>query len=215
MWDSNLHLIDRYKKDVFNIPIDTPYIKPIVPKISEKNIDTLNEKYVLDKNKTIILIPYVHSTKQLDISFWEILAQILTSNGDIVYTNVDGISEKPIAGTKSITTTFPELNYISDKVKCFIGSRTGVFDFLAMTNAKMININPYPNWLWDVSILFPTCNNRTFYNAMNYMAPILKSLPNDEVDIEVKLHHRHIHDEDVCYSYEDMIKNILTEVDKK
>ena len=214
MWDSNLHLIGRYKKDVFNIPLDTPFMKPIVPQISEENIAALNEKYVLDKDKTIIIMPYVHSTKQLDIKFWEVLAQILNEKNYIVYTNVDGFSEKPIKGTKPITSTFPELSYIADKVKCFIGSRNGIFDFLALTNAKTININPYPDWMYEIGVLFPNANNRTFYNAMDYMSPILKSLPQDEVNIEIRLHHRHIRDKDVCYSYEDILNGILAEVNK-
>ena len=35
IWDETLHLIDRYKKNVFDIPLDTEYISPIVPAISK------------------------------------------------------------------------------------------------------------------------------------------------------------------------------------
>ena len=213
IWDETLHLIDRYKKDVFHIPMDTEYIPPIVPAISEQNIADLNSKYILDK-RTVIISPYVHSTRQLDMRFWEILAQELKARGHIVYTNTDGFSEKPVAGTEAISTNFRELAFIADKIKCFIGSRNGVFEFLVFTNLKLMNINPFPEWKWDVGLLYPKCNNRTYYNAVDYIAPIANYLQQTKVGATINLSHPNIRAEDIFYTYEDILRAILTDVER-
>ena len=126
IWDETLHLIDRYKKNVFDIPLNTAFVPPIVYSLSEQNIADLNRKYTLDK-RTIIICPYVHSTRQLDMSFWEKLAQQLKARGYVVYTNTDGFSEKPVAGTDAISPNFRELAFISDKINCIIGSEFSIF----------------------------------------------------------------------------------------
>ena len=77
IWDDSLHLIDRYKQSVFSIPQDTPYIKPQVADISKEDISKLNKKYKIDKNRTVILLPYTHSTKMMEKSFWEIMVNFL------------------------------------------------------------------------------------------------------------------------------------------
>ena len=123
--DLNLHAIDRFKKDVFNIPMDTPFLLPKIAPITSENISELNQKYTLDKEKTIILFPYTWTIKPPDPSFWVVMAQELKKKNYIVYTNVDGFSarEKAIAGTNPIVTNFREMYYISDKIKCFVGMR--------------------------------------------------------------------------------------------
>ena len=215
-WDESLHLIDRYKKDVFKIPMDTPYEKPIVSPISEENIAELHAKYILDKDKTIVITPYTYSTKPLDMRFWMFLVMVLTEKGYVIYTNVSELveHEKPIPGTEPISINFRELYYISDKVKCFLGSRVGIFDFLVFTDAKTINITPFPSWLWDVNILYPNSRSRTLYNAMDYIAPLLENAHKDKVHAEMKLSHEHINNEDICYSYEEILNNVLNEVEK-
>ena len=214
IWDDTLHLIDRYKKNVFDIPMDTEYLSPVVPAVSEQDGVNLRKKYILDKYHTIIISPYVHSTKQLDIRFWEILAEQLKSRGYVVYTNTDGFSEKPVAGTNAISTNLREMYFISDKIKCFIGSRNGLFDFLALTKLKIMNINPFPDWLWDIGLMYPNCNNRTFYNAVEYVRPIAAYLGKSKVNFQMNLSHPNIKSEDVFYSYESMLNAILTDVEK-
>ena len=213
-WDESLNLLDRYKKDVFKIPMDTPYAKPVVPPLTDENIAELHEKYILDKDRTIILAPYAHTTKPLDIRFWMFLAMIFTTKGYHVYTNVDGFSEQPIPGTEPISTNFRELYYISDKVKCFIGSRVGIFEFLVFTQARCITINPFPSWLWDVSVLYPEFTNLTLYNAIDYMATFIETTQKDKVHAEIKLSHEYINSANICYSYEEILNRILNEVEK-
>ena len=212
--DENLNLIDQYKKNIFNIPLDTEFIPPMVPLISRENIAELHAKYILDKSRTIVIFPHAHTLKLSVMNFWEVLSAQLKARGYIVYTNTDGMSEKPVAGTESITTNFRELFYISDKVKCLIGTRNGVFDFLAMTKAKVLTINTFPKWLWDLSILFPHCNNRTFYDAVEYIKPITGYLQKEKVTAQINLSHPKINPRDIFCSYEDILTEILKETDQ-
>lgn len=213
IWDETIHLIDRYKKNVFSIPLNTPYVPPIVEKISAEDEQELEKRYTLDKDRTIIISPYVHSTKQLDMSFWENLVIHLKQRGCVVYTNTDGFSEQPVAGTEPITTTFPQLFFVSSKIKCFIGSRNGVFDFLGMTNTRLLNINTFPDWLWDVSILYPQSNNRTFYNAMNYALPVMEYFKKSGVTATISLNHQKIKPSDIFYDYETLLREILNSIE--
>lgn len=216
-WDESLHLIDRYKKDVFKIPMDTPYQKPIVPPISEENIAELHKNYFIDKDKTIVITPYTYSSKPLDMRFWMFLVMVLTEKGYRCYTSVNKAveHEKPIPGTEPMTINFRELYYISDKVKCFLGSRVGIFDFLAMTDAKMVNVAPFPSdWVPSVSHLYPGCKNRTFFNAIDYISPLMENTHKDKVHTEIKFSHEHINSEDICYSYEEIFNNVLNEIEK-
>ena len=52
------------------------------------------------------------------------------------------------------------------KVNCFIGLRSGIFDFLAFTNAKLLCIYREINlWYYDLNINFNHTNSRAFYVA--------------------------------------------------
>ena len=217
IWDETLHLIDRYKKDVFKIPMDTPYIKPVVPKISDENIAELHKKYIIDKNKTIVITPYTYSSKPLDMRFWMFLVMVLTAKGYVCYTSVNKAveTEQPIPGTQPMTINFRELHYLSDKVKCFLGSRVGIFDFLAMTDAVTINVAPFPSdWFPSVSHMYPDSHNHTFFNAIDYIAPFADYLKKENVHAEIKFSHEHIPTEDICYSYEEIFNRVLNDVEK-
>lgn len=212
VWDEKSHLIDRYKEFVFSIPQDTPFVPPIVEKISPAEEKQLEKQYTLDKDRTIIISPYVHSTKQLPISFWENLAVHLKQRGYVVYTNTDGFSEKPVAGTESITTTLPQLYFVSSKIKCFVGSRNGVFDFLGMTNTKLLNICPFPDWLYDVSLFFPQSNNHTFYNAIDYLRPVAEYFSKSQVAATISLAHKNIKTADIFFDYDTLLREILNSI---
>lgn len=210
--DETIHLIDRYKKDVFNIPLNTPFVPPVVERISAEDEQELEKRYALDRDRTIIILPYVHSTKQLPISFWENLAVHLKQRGYVVYTNTDGFSEKPVAGTESITTTLPQLYFVSSKIKCFVGSRNGVFDFLGMTNTKLLNICPFPDWLYDVSLFFPQSNNHTFYNAIDYLRPVAEYFSKSQVAATISLAHKNIKTADIFFDYDTLLREILNSI---
>ena len=211
-YDQTLTAVDKYKKFVFDLPQDTPLAYPIIKSLDYENISNLRGKYILNK-RTIILLPRAKTLKNLDENFWVTMAQRLQEKNYIVYTNVAG-DEKPVEGTLPITTNFAELYYIADKVKCFIGLRSGVFDFLAMTDAKIFNIQKFPNWDWDVKFNYPNCNAQTFYDAVQYRKPLEDYLLAQGLPPQIELNHEHIAMKDIYFSYEDILNAVINAVEK-
>ena len=101
IWDEDLNMLDRLKKDALKIPLDTPFNYPIIDEISADNATALQEKYILDKERTIILLPHAITFQNLTLEFWEEVAQRLKEKNYIVYTNVAG-DEKPVKGTEPL-----------------------------------------------------------------------------------------------------------------
>ena len=211
-YDDKLNAVDKYKRYVFDLPLDTPLAYPVIKAVDEKNISNLREKYFLDKDRTIILLPHAKTLGNLDKNFWATMAKIFRYKNFIVYTNVAD-DEKPVAGTLPITTNFPELFYIADKVKCFIGLRSGIFDFLAKTDAKIFNILDFPRWDWDIKFNYPNCDAKTFYDAVKYSKPLEDYLKTNNLSVR-NFHHEHINSADVYFSYEDILNAIVAEVEK-
>ena len=211
-YDQTLTAVDKYKKFVFDLPQDTPLAYPIIKSLDYENISNLRGKYILNK-RTIILLPRAKTLKNLDENFWVTMAQRLKEKNYIVYTNVAG-DEKPVEGTLPINTNFAELYYIADKVKCFIGLRSGVFDFLAMTDAKIFNIQKFPNWDWDVKFNYPNCNAQTFYDAVQYRKPLEDYLLAQGLPPKIELNHEHIAMKDIYFSYEDILSAVINAVEK-
>ena len=213
VWDLSLNMLDRFKKDALKIPLDSPFVYPIIDEVSEENANALKEKYILDKERTIILLPHAKTFKKLPENFWVTMAKRLKEKNYIVYTNVAD-DEKSIEGTEPIKVNFIELNFITDKVKCFIGLNSGVFIFLAMTDAKLFNITHFPHWYWDISILFPDCDNRTFYDTTNYTSKIRNIFKMYDLSVNINYAHKKVATENIFNSRTDMLEAILNEVEK-
>ena len=139
------------------------------------------------------------------------MAKIFRDKNYIVYTNV-AEDELPVEGTLPITTDFSELYYIAGKVKCFIGLRSGIFDFLAMTDAKIFNIQIFPSWSWDVRFNYPNCDAKTFYDAVKFRKPLEDFLQTKNLSSK-NFHHEHINSADVYFSYEDILYAIVAAVE--
>ena len=212
-YDPTLTAVDKYKKFVFDLPQNTPLAYPVIKSLGYEKILNLRGKYILDKRRTIILLPRAKTLKNLDENFWVTMAKILREKNYIVYTNVAD-DEKPIEGTLPITTNFAELYHIADKVKCFIGLRSGVFDFLAMTDAKIFNIQRFPNWDWDIKFNYPNCDAQTFYDAVQYRQPLEDYLKARGLPPKIELNHEHIAMKDIYFSYENILNAIIDAVEK-
>ena len=206
-YDKNLNILQGFKKYVFGLPLDAPFIPPTIAPLTEENISALHEKYNLNRRRTIILLPHAKSLKMLDKDFWAELAGELKRRNFFVYTNVAGEFEEPVEGTEPIQTNFPELNYIADKVKCFIGRRSGAIDFLALTKAQILNIGDFPIWEWDISFMYPSAQSQTFYNALNLHEYIEENFYSKGLMPEIL--DEHIATEDVFFSYDELMKKIL------
>ena len=140
----NLPFMHRFKENVFGLPLDTEIIPPIIQKLTDAQKQRLHETYTLDKARTIILAPYANALQNLEPSFWDKLVEkLIDKNKDyVIYTNT-APNEKPIAGTTPIVTTFAELAYVAENINCFIGLRSGIFDFLVLVspNARLLYTN--------------------------------------------------------------------------
>jgi len=219
VWNEKLNIIDRLKENVFDIPLDTPFWSPIVVTANKETTDALHKKYILDKEKTIVLAPYAVTyhelTNDLNKSFWKDMARRLKDKGYVVYTNVNGLSEQPIEGTEPINTTFSELYYISDKVKCFVGVRSGIFDFLAMSDAKLFNIIPFGNWFWDIALIYPESNSTTYhYSKVFKNCSIDSYLDKFYVTSKIQVHHKFINSRYISDSLDYIFESILNDIEK-
>ena len=165
--NENLSFVDRYKENVFGLPLDTEVLPPLITPLSDYQKQRLHEAYVLDKERTIILAPHSLTAAIFEEAFWlKLISELKQKNKDyIFYTNVAYPHEKVISGTAPIVTTFPELIYLAEKVNCFIGLRSGIFDLLAFTNAKLLYINRDIKdwWFFDLKLNFNHSNSRPFY----------------------------------------------------
>ena len=212
-YDDSINAVERFKRYVFDLPLATPLMPPIVNSLTAENISALREKYILDKNRTVILLPYAKTFDNLDVNFWVNMAKIFAEKNYIVYTNVAG-DEKPIAGTTPLNVNFAELNFIADNVKCFIGLRSGIFDFLGMTGAKIFCILKFAMWDWDIKFLYGHDNGKTFYDAVKYKKPLEDYLKSKGLPPKIELSHPHIARSNIYFSYEDILNAIVYEVEK-
>ena len=206
-------MVDRYKKNSLNIPLDTPLIPPLTFPISTKSISKIKSRYVLDRKRTVIIFPHAKTFEELDENFWKELTRRLNEKNFIVYTNINA-AETIIDGTKPLELNFSELNYIVDRVKCFIGLRSGALDFLAMTPAQIFSVHKFPQWENDLSVMYEGCNNKTFYDAVKYKSTLENYLASKCLSTEIKIAQKHIRNEDVYFSYEDILNGILTAVEE-
>lgn len=161
----NISFVDSYKKDVFGLSLDTELLPPLIdpPTYSQKQL--LSSSYVLDKERTIILMPYANSRSNLEESFWTtLILELAKKNKDyIFYTNVVSLNhpkEKIIPGTAPMVITFQELMYVAEKVNCFIGLRSGIFDLLAFTNARLLYM--YGSGWYDLNKNYHHTNSTNF-----------------------------------------------------
>ena len=212
---SKLNIIDQFKEKILDLPLDTEFHYPILDNISDENAAALHEKYILDKNKTVVISPYFDYSPIAAVKFWTDFTKTLTDKGYIVYTNIQEIYQAPINGTLPLNVSFAEMHYIADKVKCFAGIRNGVFDFLAMTDAKIFSVENFPLWQQNLKILYPNCNNvRTFYNTAELLSPLRKLMMTSNTGAKFELHHEKINDEDIFYTQKSILNALLDSVQK-
>ena len=153
-------------------------IPPLIESPTDYQKQRLHSDYVLDKKRTIVLAPYANSCANLEEAFWEKLASELIGKGYVLYTNVASSREKVISGTAPMTTTFNELIYLAEKVNCFIGLRSGIFDLLAFTNARLLYIggSKFYNLNWNFNH-----TNSVEFNRGTSVEDIINAVEKEEI----------------------------------
>lgn len=207
-WNTSLHFFDRYRENVFGLPLGTEILPPIIEDISVEQQQKLHAMYQLSK-RTVIITPYANSSTQLfSDEVWFGLVNKLKALGYIVYTNVAG-KELPIKGTMRIKLTFPELVYAAGKVKCFIGRRSGIFDLLCFTDAELLCILYVDYWHDDLRKNFPDKKSYAFYYAGHYKAVLENARKRNADDLtQVQLNVPHV-DASEIYFEEDMMTDAI------
>lgn len=107
--------------------------------LEQKPINNSDGRYLLDKDKTIILSPYANTMGQLSNELWIDIAKNLKKKGYIIYTNVAG-DEKPIEGTEGIKIPFASIIWCMNRCKAFIGLRSGLCDIISQASCTMVVI---------------------------------------------------------------------------
>ena len=171
-----LSLVDYYKVHILKIPIDSKMYMPFSSGLSKNALQELHSKYIIDDKKTIVLIKYARG-KILSDDFWQNLVRCISQHGYVVYTNVNpDLGETPVENTMPIFTTLSEIQYLSNKIRCFIGLRCGLLDLLCMTNAKVIAIDNGLNNDCELERSFPESDCQTMYYWRDYKDEICNEI---------------------------------------
>ena len=131
-----------------------------------------------------------------------------------MYTNVAGVNEVPIQGTNPIRLTFSELYYVADKVKCFIGRRSGIMDFLSFSEAEILCVLYPDHWHDDLRRNFPNKRSYSFYYAGHYKESLLEYAKQNHIgDInQLRVAFPHVEDSEVFYEENRLVDAIMTAV---
>ncbi|MBR2216234.1 MAG: hypothetical protein IJ849_10850 [Selenomonadaceae bacterium] len=213
IWDEERCFFDRYRCNVFHLPPDTPLLAPLVLELSLREKEQLHGKFRLNSRKTVILAPYANSTEQLlSEEEWQELALLLRQRGFVVYTNIVGDKEAVIPGTMPLQVSFRELHYLADKVCCVVGQRSGLFDFLLFTPAKIICLLSPDRWHDKLETNYPRRNIFTLYYGIFYV-PYLEeyrakhNIPAHQI---VNMNFPHVNPDEVYYERRELFAAILS-----
>lgn len=214
VWNSDLDFFDRYRENVFGLPIETEILPPLIEDISIEHKKKLHALYQISE-RTIILTPYANTSPQVfSNDVWIEMVERLKKQGYTMYTNVAGVSEAPIQGTQPIRLTFSELFYVSDQVKCFIGRRSGILDFLSFSNAEILCVLYADNWHDDLRRNFPNKKSYSFYYAGYYNEILSKYAKEKQIadKTQIKLNFPHLNPLEVYYEESRLVEAIINTV---
>ena len=214
LWNRTLCFLDRFRQNVFSLPLGEPLVPPIIHDIDEKERHELHKRYQIDK-KTIILMPHAYTIREiLHEDIWIRLHTELQRRGYQVYTNVAG-NELPIKGTLPLHASLPELFYIAGKIHCFIALRSGVLDFLTFSKAKILCILVPEAWYYDLSLNYPDCNSKSYYYIGCYRKEIESFMQQNNITDFRRLNFasEHVDAAKLYLEDESLIDAILQDVD--
>lgn len=145
-------------KGVFQFEYPKPYI---------------SDKICIDK-PSIIIAPYAKSkTVQLSLDFWDEIVNYFISRGFRIFTNCSSVNEEIIRGTERLCVSVGDLFYLSEKCSAFIAYRSGICDWIALSDTNMYVIND-PMWKneWNLNNF-----SRRYVHYYQYNEGLQESIP--------------------------------------
>lgn len=131
------------KKGIYDLDDSAQFEAPRVKKLRKQTRNILDKSYSLKSAKVIILNPYANTIfGEISGDFWKHLASRLSEKGYSVYTDCGRGDKEAISGTKTITASLIELNYICKHIEGYIGLRSGLLDYVLFAGCKVIAIYP-------------------------------------------------------------------------
>ena len=210
----DINFIEGFRP-VFKLSPTAPFLSPTVAEPSEEEMKKIYNDFVIDKKHTVILAPYAKSLPDLPTDLWVNLVKSMQEKGFIVYTNVAPQGETPIAGTKPFSASLTALFALSDKIRAVIDYRSGLFDYLAFSNAKILCISPFPGpipvWIFSLPLLYPNSDSHMFYYAEEFIKPISEYFCNSGVEAVLKISHPKI-TEPIYFSKDELIQAIMSNI---
>lgn len=112
----------------------------------EKALTFLFEDNHLQKGKTVVLLPYAKSVKNLPGSFWMELTERLQELGISVCTNSAGSHEPPIEGTPAVSIPLQHAVPFLEYAGASVGLRSGFQDVTSTAKCLKIALHPKDNF---------------------------------------------------------------------
>lgn len=103
-----------------------------------RDVSLFFDRNSLVPGKTVILSPYANTIRQMSLFEWDKLVEKLKDNGWVVCTNIGSSSEIPIHNTIPLHIDIEDFPAVVEKAGCFIGTRSGLCDFLVGNKAKKV-----------------------------------------------------------------------------
>lgn len=137
-YNSSVHVDDVVKK-ILDLPNTEERKAPHVP---QADIYDLVKKYDISHRNTVLLNPYTSgmAVEEIDANFYVMLADVLKTEGFSVATILGSEKQTAVSGTVGVVTSLAEAWHLAQWCGYVIGTRSGFFDFICMSDCNVIGI---------------------------------------------------------------------------
>ena len=218
--DKNLPFVNAFKRFIFELPLDVPLHVPIIKDITEDAKLRLHQKYVIDKNRTVIVAPLTGSGLHVSTDFWFLLIDKLKEKY-IVYNNIGktpaNTVDRSFPNALPLNVSHNELAYLAGKVKCIVGMRSGLFDILSFVKGNLICMIKR-DWRYvDLELNFPQApaHIRSVYFDFELflkLRSLMAEFDIDSMDVH-NLHHKTL--KNIYWTEETLFNAILRLIDEQ
>ena len=135
----------EHYRELFDLANYSPSIA--MPKEYDHDVTSYFENNGLIAGKTAIISPYANTLKQMSFFEWDRIVELMQEKGFIVCTNIGSNIEVALHNTIPLHIDIEDFPAVVERAGCFIGTRSGLCDFLIGNKAKKIIF--YTNEIFD------------------------------------------------------------------